>query len=135
MTIMTMQKNNQSGLMAISSLLIISAVALAIAVSISLIGIGEAQNSLTYKKGAEVLKIAEGCAEEALLRLRDDVNYSGGSLQLGAGSCTISITDTGSDRTIDVTGTIAGPPQFMRSLQLTVKRTGQSIRVLTWQEI
>ncbi len=125
----------QAGLMAISSLLIISAVALAIAVSISMIGIGEAQNSLTYKKGAEVLKVAESCVEESLLRLRDDVNYSGGSLQVGNGSCTINVIGAGSDRTIDVTGTISGPPQFVRQLQLTVKRTGQSINILTWQEI
>lgn len=134
MTFMKKNLFNQSGLMAISSLLIISVVATAIAISISLIGVSEAQNSLTYKKGAEVLKISESCAEESLIRLRNDVNYAGGSLQLDGGYCTISISGTGSNRTIDIVGQIDGPPVFIRRLQLTVKRAGQSINILTWQE-
>lgn len=124
----------QSGLVAITSLLIISVMVLSVAISISLLGLGSAQNSLSYKKGVEALKIAESCIEEGLLRLRDDGNYSGGTLQVEAGSCTIVVSDVGSNRTLDVTGQVPGPPMYERSIQVTVRRMGTSINLLTWQE-
>lgn len=125
----------ERGFIALTSLLVISAAALAVAVSISLLGIGEAKSSLDFKKGQETLKIAEGCVEEALLRLRDNAGYSGGSLNVGDGSCTINISGTDSNWVIDVSAEITGPPDYVRSLQITVKRTGNSINILTWQEV
>lgn len=127
--------NNQSGFIAFTSILVISAVVLAIATSISLIGVGAAKNSLDFKKGQEALKLAEGCAEESLLRLRDDVNYVGGGLNVDSGSCTISVSGSGSDRVIDVEATITGPPFFVKKLRLTVMRTGNSINLTDWQEV
>lgn len=125
---------NQQGFIAFTSLLVISAVTLAIAVSISLLGISEANTSLGFKKGQETLKIAESCAEEALLRLRDNASYSGGSLNVGNGSCTISISGTGSDRTIDISATLTGPPDYVKKIQVTAKRVGNSINIVSWQE-
>lgn len=130
---------NQRGFIAFTSLLVVSAVALAIAVSISLLGITEASTSLGFKKGQEVLKIAEGCAEEALLRLRDDATYDldGAEVSLPGldGSCTMDISDTGANRTIDITATISGPPQYVKKLQITAKRAGNSINITSWQEV
>jgi len=125
----------RGGFIAFTSLLVISAVALTIALSISLLGINEAKSSLDFKKGQETLKIAEGCLEEALIRLRDKVDYSGGSLNLGDGSCTISISGTGSDRTIDITATITGPPDYIKKLQAVIKRTGYAVNLISWQEV
>ena len=127
--------NNQSGFIAFISLIIISAVALAIAASISLLGIDEAKSSLSFKKGQEALKLAEGCLEESLLRLRDNSAYTGGSLNLGDGSCTISVSGSGSDRTINIQSTISDPPDYVKNLTATIKLTGNSIRLVTWQEI
>ena len=125
----------QAGFIALASMLVISAVTLAIATSVALLGVGEANTALGFKKGQEVLKNAEGCGEEALLRLRDNASYSGGSLSVGNGSCTISISGTGSDKTIDVEAAIAGPPEYVRKIQLVVKRTGNSINIISWQEV
>lgn len=127
--------NSKNGFIALTSILVISAVALAVTVSISLLGVGEAKSSLDFKKGQEALKIAEGCVEEALLRLRDDASYSGGSLNVGNGSCTINISGTGSDRTIDVSATLSVPPDYVKKLQITAKRIGNSINSITWQEV
>ena len=49
----------KGGFIAFTSLLIISAVALAIAASISLLGVDEAKSSLSFKKGQETLKLAD----------------------------------------------------------------------------
>lgn len=127
-------KEVNDGFVAFTSLLVISAVALIVAISIALLGIGESRASLDFKKGQEVLKAAEGCVEEALLRLRDSGLYSGGALNVGDGSCNIVISGSGSSRTITVEATISDPPDYVRNIEVTVKRTGNSINILTWQE-
>jgi hypothetical protein len=131
-----MKKNNlQMGFVALTTMLVISAVALAASISISLIGVSRVKNSLDFKKGQETLKIAEGCAEAALLGLRDDVDYSGGSLIIGNGTCTIGISGAGSNRTIDVEATISDSSTYVKRLQLTVVRTGNSINIITWKQV
>jgi hypothetical protein len=125
----------QRGFIALTTMLVISAVALAVSISISLIGVSRAKNSLDYIKGQKTLKIAEGCAEVALLELRDDVNYLGGSPTMGDGMCTISISGAGSDRTIDVEATISEASVYVRRLQLTIKRTGNSVNIVSWNQI
>ena len=124
----------ESGFIAFTSLLIISAAALAIAVSISFLGIGEAKSSLDFKKGQEVLKIAESGAEEALLRLRDNARYTDGTLNLGDGSCTINVSGSGSEKTIAISATIPGTPQYVRKLKVIAKRVGNSINLTGWEE-
>jgi hypothetical protein len=129
------RNSRRGGFIAFSSLLIISAVVLAASMSISLLGIGQANSALGFMKGQEVLKIAEGCVEESLLRLRREADYLGGSLNLGSGSCTINVTGVGNQKTVDVVGTIVGPPQFVRKIQITAKRLGNSINVINWTQI
>lgn len=130
-----MKTTYQSGFIAFTSLLVVSAVTLAIALSIPSLGLTEVNTSLSYKKSQEALKIAESCIEEALLRLRDTATYSGGTLTVGDGSCTATVSGSGSNRTIISTGTITGPPQYIKKIQVTIQRTGNSINLLTWQEI
>jgi|APSaa5957512622_1039677.scaffolds.fasta_scaffold114371_2 hypothetical protein len=122
------------GYIAFSSLLVISAVVLAVSVSVALQGVTESQASLTYKKGQESMMAANGCIEEALIRLRDSVNYTGGSLGLGNSNCVIALTGTGADRTIVVTSTITDPPDYVKHLEATVKRAGNSVNVISWLE-
>ena len=131
----TKQNNKNHGYIAFSSLLVISVVALAISISVALQGVTESQASLTFKKGKEALMAANGCAEETLLRLRNDVNYTGGSLILGDADCIVIVSGTGADRTISITSTISDPPDYVKHLELTVKRAGNSINILTFQEI
>lgn len=122
------------GYIAFSSLLVISAVVLAVSVSVALQGVTESQASLTYKKGQESLVAANGCVEEALIRLRDNVNYTGGNLSLGNSTCVIGLSGVGADRTIVVTSTISDPPDYVKHLQITVKRAGNSVNILSWSE-
>ncbi|KKQ51850.1 MAG: hypothetical protein UT19_C0005G0033 [Candidatus Woesebacteria bacterium GW2011_GWB1_39_10b] len=120
--------------MALTSILIISAITLSIAISISLLGVGEAKSSLDYKKGGETLKIAEACVEEALLRLKSDESYLGASLTVGDGLCNISVSGSGLDRTIDVTAQITNGISYTKKIQVTAKRTGTAINITGWNE-
>jgi len=132
---MKMNESNKSGFIAFTSLLVVSVVTLAIAISIPLLGITEANNSLGYKKSQEALKIAEGCVEEGLLRMRDVPIYTGGTLDIGDGSCSISATGSGTMRVMEVAATVSGQPEYSRKIYITAKRKGNSINLLTWQEI
>jgi hypothetical protein len=127
--------HRSGGYIAFMSILVVSAVALAISLSISLLGVGEAKNSLDFKKGQETQKIAESCVEEALIRLRDDSIYLGGSLNVGNGLCTINISGTGINRQIDVVGQIDGTPGYFKQIEVNVEILGNSINVLNWSEI
>ena len=65
------------------------------------------------------------------------VNNSSDSITLPdtTGNCNIDVSDTDANRTIDITTIISSPPDYIKNLQLTVKRTGRSINLLTWTEI
>jgi len=126
---------NQTGFIAFTSLIVIAAVALAISTSVALMGIDSAKGSLSLSKSQETSAIAKSCLEEALVRLRDDTNYSGGNLSVGNGSCTVTVSGTGADRTITSVGTIAGPPTYIKTIQVVIKKAGGSINVLSWQEL
>lgn len=129
------KEESNKGFMAITSLLIISAIALSISISMTIVGINAAQNSLSLIKGTQTLKVAESCLEEALIRLKANSAYSGGSLNIDNASCTITITSTGANKTIDITSTTSGPPDFVKHIQATARTTGTSINLLNWQEI
>jgi len=120
--------------MALTSIIVISAITLAIAVSISLLGVGEARNSLDFKKGQGTLKIAEGCVDEALYRLKLDGGYSGGSLNVGDGTCNISVSGTGADRTVNVLAQLSNGSSYSKRIQITVKRAGTAINITSWSE-
>jgi hypothetical protein len=74
---MNNKQNITQGYIALSTLLIIAAVTLAISVSVSMISVTELTNAFSYSQGLEAKKIAEGCSEEALFQLRSNPSYSG----------------------------------------------------------
>lgn len=132
---MNMQVNNEKGFTALISILVVSAISLAIAMSITLLGIGEAKSSDDYKNGQVTLAIAQGCGEETLLRIRNDDAYIGGSLNVGGGSCTIVVTGMGQDKTIDITATTDSVNNFEKVIRITAKRAEKSINIVSWEEI
>lgn len=100
---------NQSGLTALVTLIIISFVALLIALSINLISISEMQMGFEKSRSQKAFWAAEACLDEALIRLKRDPSYSGGSLTIDSvTNCTISISPSGNKRIITTVGTVDG---------------------------
>ncbi len=125
----------KNGFIALTSVLIISAVTLSAAVSISLLGISEARNSLDFKKGIEAFKLAEACGEEGLLRSRNSTTYTGGSLAFQNGSCTIAVSDITEGSQIDVAATLTGPPMYTKNIRILAENDGNGVTIVTWEEI
>ncbi len=89
-----------------TTVLIISALTLSIAVTIALLGTNEVIRGFESGASQIVLQKADGCLEEAQYRLKLDASYSGGTIPYADGTCTITIAGAGSSRTITSTITI-----------------------------
>src|SRR6266576_3010630 len=94
---------NSQGYIALITVLIISAVALTVSASVSLLGIGIAQSALASSKGENALQLVEGCAEDALLKSQQSSSYNGGNITRPEGTCVITVLKNASNWTIIAT--------------------------------
>lgn len=121
----------QKGFIAISSVIIIAAVVLAISISVTYLAIGEGQSALATTKGEETLNLVESCIEEALMKIRSAPNYAGGTITFPTGSCSVTVIKQANNFT--VTATNIGT-DHIRTLETKATRTG-SITITSWKEI
>lgn len=110
---------------------IIGAAALIMAFSASWFGIVDLDTGYLSKKGEEAAALADGCMDNALQRLRFDVNYPGETLSIGGGSCIISVVANGNSRTINVN---ANSSNYYQGLTVAVTLNGNVITLNSWQE-
>ena len=125
---------NNSGVAAIITVLIISAVVLTMAKSISFLGINELDISFLGNKSQQTLALAEGCAEEALRQLQIDENYivSGKELSVGSGSCTISVSTEASEKIIMIN---AVEGDYYKNLEIKININNGNIDIENWEEV
>jgi hypothetical protein len=123
------------GYIALSMILIISAVVIGVATTVSLLAIGEAQSSLTQFKGEDAWFFVEGCAEDALKEIHDNSSYGGGTISRPEGACRIdtALSSPPSSWNIKVT-TNESNPKYQRTVQIQATR-GSTITITSWQEI
>lgn len=122
----------QRGYIAITAVLVILAVVLAITISASLLSIGEAQSGLTLFKGEDTLNFVEGCMEDALSKIRLNDVYAGGTITRPEGSCVITIVShVGSNWTINAS---TSDTKYVRTTQAVIVKS-TSISLTSWKEI
>ena len=128
------KSEQECGFIALISIIIVTVIALGVAGSVSLLGIGEAKNSLDHKKGYEVLNLADACAEDTLLRTRNESDYVGGVLNFENGSCSVSVSTTTEGKLIVIDASLTGPPIFSKSLTIDIRKDGNGVTVVSWRE-
>lgn len=126
-----MKIKNESGFIALVSMLTISAVVLSITLTVVYLSIGQGQSGLALSKGEDQLTFVEGCMEDALLKIRANASYAGGSITRPEGTCTITVSQAGSEYT--VTSTVTNT-NYKRTIQAVVTR-GATITITSWKEI
>lgn len=120
------------GFIAITSVLIISAVVLAATISVSLLSIGQGQAGFALTKGEDTWSFVDGCAEDALLKLRANSAYGSGTINRPEGTCTVTlVSQVGSVYTYDISTTST---LYKRTVRVVVNR-GSSITITSWKEI
>lgn len=123
---------DQKGAALLLMVVVVGASALLMAIGASRLGMGELEMGYISQKADETLYLADGCADEALLRLRKNAGYSGGALSLESGSCMINVAANGNDRTITV-GATSG--QFNKKIRVNATINGTTIIINSWTEI
>ncbi|MBU1118378.1 hypothetical protein KKH43_00665 [Patescibacteria group bacterium] len=126
----------QRGQIALISVLIIAAAALIVALAMSSGGINESIISFDDEQSERAFQIADACVDEGLLRLQrvhagEEVSYSGGTLNFGTDSCTITVTVLGSNRVVDVESTVNA--KIHRKIQAIAQWT-PTYELISWQE-
>jgi hypothetical protein len=129
-----MKNQTKNGYIALISVIIIGAILLMVVLSTSYIGVTEGMNSLLASNSAEARSLASACAEDALMNLKNDQNYSGNqTITLDNGQCQIlAIIVNGGARTIETTGIVN---HITKKLKITASQIAPSIIISSWQEV
>ncbi len=126
-------KQNQQGAAALTVFLIILAVSLIVVSTTALIGVDNLSIGFSQQASSDMILSAESCVEEAMVRLRRDSSYAGGSLVVGDATCTIAVTGTPCGAcTIDVEAQGDG---YVRNIQASVFVSGGVVDLVSVKEI
>lgn len=122
----------KNGFVAITTVMILSVVVLAIAASVTYLSIGEAQSSLSLFKGEDNLNFVEGCAEDYLLKIRANASFPGGNITHLGTTCTINIVTGNPDWNIIVSSL---DNSYQRKIEIIFTRNTTGIVLNSWREI
>lgn len=126
-----MMNTRPHGFVLLYVMLVVATITVSIALASSL-GSAFAGNRLrSYTQGAEVRMLAMRCAETLLMQVRTTTSLTGsGTLPLGNGSCTYTISGTSPAKTIALTAT-----QYNLYKRITIVTTQVTPVILsTWTE-
>lgn len=127
-------QNAQHGYVALIAVLVIGAASVATATALLISGADTSKSNTVTQASVQARNLASGCAEEALGQIQTNSSYTGsGNLTLGAGTCSYTVTSTGSStRVIDTSGIVNG---VVRKSKVYATIGGSSISITSWQEV
>ena len=123
----------EKGYILLTSVLIVTAVGLTIALALIVLGLGTAKNSLNVSQYNQAKALANGCAEKVLQEIRNSSSFSGnGTFVFDEGSCIYTVTNTGGEnREISVAATISN---ITRNIFIAIDTINPKIHVTTWHD-
>lgn len=125
-------QNTQQGFVTIGIAVVVFFAAVAIAAGAQFIGIGDLLSGSQGAQSERAFHAADSCVDEALVRLKRNSGYAGGTLSVGVDSCTIVVAGAGATRTITVTGTAQ---RSTRRLLVNVSISGSTVTITDWAEV
>jgi len=125
---------NKSGFVTLLSVLIFGVVALAIASSVLLLGLGASKTGFVYEQSIKAKSLANLCAEASLQEIRNSTSFTGtNTISVGFDSCVYIVVDNGGEnRTININSSVGN---IVRKILITVDQINPSINVTSWKEI
>lgn len=119
------------GAIALISILIITAASLIIVLSVNLLSLIGLKTAFLRVQGEKSFYFSDGCIEEALVRLKRDPNYTGGSLTSENKICNVVVTSNLDLRTIH---SIAAFEDKIRRIEMVVKIIPNGLKMISWRE-
>lgn len=113
------------------TLLIFVVVAVSVTTAAIMLTVMSSSKATARQESTITYNIAESGAENALMRLIRDTNYSGETLPVGNGTALVTVTGT-NPKTIRSTGTNGN---FQRTVEITVNYTNNILTVSSWKEV
>ncbi len=120
------------------TVLVMMAVLLAIGLTVASIGRDEIALAGIVQDGDQAFSVADGCAEEAIDRLKGDSAYAGGTYSLAGGACTVAVTNLGgSNRAVSVAATYADNGRGIDvnvTLKTNTAANAKTVTINSWLE-
>jgi predicted chitinase len=119
------------GFIALITLLILFLISLSIGVGFALRSIGRAKTSLQINQSSQAFYLANLCAEEALMKLKENINYPGNeTIQIEGGYCQI----------LPIEGkwiikTIGNFQNQVKKVKIIVNQVNPQTIIQSWQEV
>lgn len=125
----------QKSYIALITILIATGAILLVSLNVGLFAISESNMGLIESQSIGAYYLANACAEYAILRIKNNLNYPGNqTLDINGGSCYIySPEGTGNqNRVIKVTGIL---DNLTRKIKINIKRINPQMEISSWQEV
>jgi ABC-type nitrate/sulfonate/bicarbonate transport system substrate-binding protein len=124
---MTRLRQNGQTLIA---LLVFMLVAMTVTIAASAVAIINIQSNNNFTSGSEALLNANSGVEDTILKLERDPSYSGGTLNIGSGSATITVSGSGTLTIVSV----GSSGNFQRTVTATITDTSNVMSLTSWSE-
>ncbi len=128
---------NSKGYIALSTVVVLLAVIIAITLTSAYSAIGEAQSGLALFQGEENLQQVEGCVEDYMLKIRSNSGFTAQNinhLDNSGGIIACNITINAGNPNWDITVSTQ-TTNYKRSVRVTFTRASTGITFLSWNEI
>jgi len=128
---------DRRGVTLLLTMILIGALILAIGLSVAYLSQTQVIISGHIDYAQSLRQAAFACVDEAFIRLRSDLNFTGDTLELGMDTCTSVVSGSGLNRTVTVDAT-EGDYALRIVVEATLRQNSSSNargwEVLRWQE-
>jgi hypothetical protein len=124
-------KNTIDGYVALTTVLVVSAVIVVIVLSISILSVSSVQTSLSSKKSSESLDIVDACGELVLKEIRSNPSFNETTITLPEGTCNLQITENSGEYTIIIDTEVEG---YTKSITIEATRNATGVILNSWRE-
>ncbi len=132
-TTLLISKEINKGYIALISVILISAIGVAIMVAVISSGINASKTDFSLQQSGAARSMAVSCAEEALQKILETATTSSiGNLTIASGTCSYLIVSSSSIITINASGFLGG---VTSKIKVVVSSTSPSITLSSWEEV
>lgn len=126
-------RQNQKGSAGLIVVMITLAIVSLIIGGVMFFGVDDLETGYAEWRSTESMMSAESCADEALLRIKRNASYTGGTLIVGNSTCTIMVVGTPCGACTLNISSVTGP--YTRRLQAAMTKSGSLVTLSSWKEV
>ena len=125
---------DKNGYVTLISILVVGAIGVSIAISLLLLGISSARNSIILEQSSKAKYMADICIEEGIRQIRELNSFSGGNtFNFASNTCGYLVIDGGGEnRVVQASSTVGSA---VRKVKVEIDQISPTINVSSWQEV